>query len=251
VATPARGRASPLPSTPGTPEPRLIPALLLRRGAIEQPGPNGPVPLLTSAGVPPDPFDVIDRIAERFRLVYVVDLDGVELGEPQLEYLQEFARDVALWVDAGTRTADQAIDILVAGASRVVLSSGSLDGREELERAWALSSQIAFEIELIDGRLALAPGWDVDAVVPLAKAVRAVGPDRLIISPRESDPDWEVVRAVASVLPTWVDGSYTPADARQLDASGASGGIVHLPSEEMLPLLDPNADGPLDDRDAR
>jgi uncharacterized protein related to proFAR isomerase len=221
---------------------------------IERPGPNGPEPLLTGSGMPPEPFDVIDRIAERFRVVYVVDLDGVEIGEPQLEYLQEFARDLSLWVDAGTRTADQAIDILVAGASRVVLSSGSLDGREELERAWALSSQIAFEIELVDGRLSLAPGWDVDAVVPLAKAVRSIGPDRLIVSPREADPDWEVIRSVAPILPTWVDGSYTPDQASRLDASGAAGAIVHLPEKEMLPHPSaeaPPADGSPDDRDAR
>jgi hypothetical protein len=251
VAAPSGGRSGPLPTGESPGDPRLIPALILRRGVVCQPGPNGPVPLVYPSGGLPDPFDVIDRIASRFRLVYVVDLDGVEIGEPQLEYLQEFSRDLSLWVDAGTRTADQAIDILVAGAARVVLSSATLGGQEELERAWALSSQIAFEMEFIDGRLALHPGWDVDAPVPLAKAVRGIGPDRLVVSPREADPDWEVIRAVASVLSTWVDGSYTADESAQLDRSGAAGGIVHLPAEEMLPDSEPLSSSEDDARAAR
>ena len=98
-------------------------------------------------------FDVVDSLAARFQRIYLVDLDGVEENEPQLDYLQEISRDVDIWLDAGARTADEAIDALVTGASRIVLTSATLIGPLELERAWSLSQELAFEIELRGGRV--------------------------------------------------------------------------------------------------
>jgi len=106
----------------------LVPILLLRRGRVCRPGDDGPQPAAGPDGSPIDPFDVIDRLARDSKLLYLVDLDGIERGEPQLDYIQEFSRDLPLWVDGGVRTADQSIDILVAGAQRAVVSTGLLAG---------------------------------------------------------------------------------------------------------------------------
>jgi Histidine biosynthesis protein len=220
----SRGRAPPSSETAT----RMIPCLPLRSGTVMLVGPGGPRPAIWPGGGRPDPFDVVDRLARDYPLVYILDLDGIERGEPQLEYLQEFSRDVALWVDAGTRTADQAIDVLVAGAQRVVLSSSRIDGPEELERAWGLSSQLAFEIELPNGMLPPQDGWNASDPVALARAVRAIGPDHLIVSPRDAAPDWNLVRLVAAVGTTWVDGSFALHDAARLESAGAAGAIFSL-----------------------
>jgi hypothetical protein len=207
----------------------LIPCLMLRSGRVCEPGPEGPVTVRLPSGAHPDPFDVVDRLSERYSLLYVVDLNGIEHGDPQLEYLQELARDMALWVDAGIRASDQAIDILVAGAQRAVLSSAYLRGPNALARAWKLSTDLAFEIEMSGAGLTEPAGdWGTIDPVEFARRVRAAGPDHLILSPRETDPDWNVVRAIASEGPTWVDGSFTAAEAAQARAAGAKGGIFHL-----------------------
>jgi hypothetical protein len=220
--------ARPLSSTPEDAS-ALIPCLMLRSGRVYQPGPEGPVIVRLPSGGHPDPFDVVDRLSGRYSLLYVVDLNGIEHSDPQLEYLQELARDIALWVDAGIRSSDQAIDILVAGAQRAILSSAYLRGPNALARAWKLSTDLAFEIEMSGSGLTDPAGdWGTLDPVEFARRVRAAGPDHLIVSPRETEPDWNIVRAIASEGPTWVDGSFTAADELQLRAAGAKGGIFHL-----------------------
>ena len=120
------------PSTPaGAPAPgsrltepagSLVPCLMLQRGAVCVPGRDGPVVATPPDGGRFDPFDVVDRLVADYSLIYLVDLDGIARAEPQLDLLQELSRDATLWVDGGVRTADQAIDILVAGAQRAVQS---------------------------------------------------------------------------------------------------------------------------------
>ena len=207
-----------------------MPCVLLRKGEVCLPGPDGPVPAKSQEGRPFDPFDVVDRLAEDYSMVYVVDLDGIERGDPQLDYLQEIAREVSLWVDGGVRTAEQAIDILITGARRAVLSSAYLRGPRQLKRAWRLSTELVFEMEFDpSGRLVLADsGWGTEDPAELARVVREVGPDHLIVSPREKDPDWSLVARISAGGPTWVDGSFQPGDLSSLAAAHAAGGIFHI-----------------------
>lgn len=240
-------RGKPDPLSPGPSRgPALIPCLLLRKGQVCIPGSDGPVPARTSEGAEFDPFDVVDRLARDYSLLYVVDLDGIEHGEPQLDYLQELSRDITLWVDSGVRTADQAIDILVAGARRAVLSTAYLHGPRQLKRAWRLSTEIVFEMEFESNRLVLAdPNWGTDDAFEVARAVRESGPDHIVVSPRETDPDWNLVARISASGPTWVDGSFHPRDLSRVEAAGALGGIFHI--DELLehwnekPLADAGA----------
>jgi len=227
-------RTESTPSSPGARGPALMPCLLLRKGEVCLPGPDGPVAAHTDEGALFDPFDVVDRLAKDYSMLYVVDLDGIEHQEPQLDYLQEISRDITMWVDGGVRTADQAIDILVAGARRAVLSSAYLRGPRQLKRAWRLSTELVFEMEFeAAGRLALADaGWGTEDPLELARVVREAGPDHLIVSPRETDPDWSLVAHVAAGGPTWVDGSFHPRNLSQLASARALGGIFHI--EELL-----------------
>ncbi len=239
-----RPLASSRPEGRATPGPSLVPCLLLRGGQVLLPGEEGPTVARTATGTLFDPFDVVDRLAESSPLLYVVDLDGIERGDPQLDYLQEISRDVSIWVDAGVRSAEQAIDVLVTGARRVVLSSAHLNGPRELRRTWRLSTEVVFELELVGAKLAPAhEGWGTEDPVALAATVRDVGVDHLVVSPRGSDPDWPTVRSIAAAGPTWVDGTFSPGDARRLTEVGASGGIYHLNDllarwEEKTPTLD-------------
>lgn len=211
-----------------------MPCLLLRRGSVCLPGPDGPVPARSADGSRFDPFDVVDRLARDYSMLYVVDLDGIETGDPQLDYLQEISRDMTLWVDGGVRTAEQAIDILVSGARRAVLSSAYLQGPRQLKRAWRLSTELVFELEFDpSGHLVLAdPGWETADPIVLARAVRETGPDHLIVSPREAGPDWSLVAELSAGGPTWVDGSFDPQDAPRLASAHAAGGIFHI--DEIL-----------------
>lgn len=212
----------------------MMPCLLLRKGEVCLPGPEGPASLRSRDGRTFDPFDVVDRLAERYSIVYLVDLDAIEHGDPQLDYLQEIAREVSLWVDGGVRTAEQAIDILITGARRAVLSSAYLRGPRQLKRAWRLSEELVVEMEIDPaGQLVLAdPAWGTTDPMEFARLVRAAGPDHMIVSPRVTDPDWNLVARVAEGGPTWVDGSFDLRDSAALPGAHAAGGIFHI--DEIL-----------------
>ena len=228
MSGPRSPRSGHLPTGRTEPNAALVPCLLLSRGHICRPGNDGPEIALSAAGEPFDPFDVIDRIIREHSLLYMVDLDGIERGEPQLDYIQEFSRDIALWVDAGVHTADQSIDIIVAGAQRAVVSSGELEGPEELERAWSLTTELVFEVVFEGGKLRARREWAEEDPVALARTVRGIGPDHFVVSPRDTDPPWPIVRSIAAEGPTWVDGTFVPRDAPRLTETGAAGGIFHI-----------------------
>ena len=227
---PGRAGRATLPRAPAADAtgPALVPCLLLKKGDVYLPGADGPVPARSADGSSYDPFDILDRLVAEYPIVYLVDLEGVETGEPQLDLLQELARDATLWVDGGVRTAEQAIDILITGARRAVLSSSTLRGARELRRSWKLSTEFVFELELDARGPVLAGEWETTDPAELVRSVRTVGVDHLVVSPRGIDPDWTFVGAMAAGGPTWVDGSFSAADLPALRKSGARGGIFHL-----------------------
>jgi phosphoribosylformimino-5-aminoimidazole carboxamide ribonucleotide (ProFAR) isomerase len=237
-----RGSTTDRPAAPPT-GPSLVPCLLLRDGRVCLPGPTGPVAARTADGEYFDPFDVVDHLARDFALLYVVDLDGIEKADAQLDYLQELSRDLPLWVDAGVRTADQAIDVIVAGARRAVLSSAYLRGPKELRRAWKLTTELVFEIELENATLTPAdPSWEENDPYEFLRSLRDVGIDHFVVSPRETDPNWGLIRRLASLGRVWVDGTFTPAEQARLTEAGAAGGIFHI--DEILKGMSPSPSGP-------
>jgi hypothetical protein len=218
-----------------------VPCLLLRKGAVCLPGPEGPIPARRQSGGEFDVFDILDELSPRFPFLYLADLDGLEENNPQVEYIQELSREMPMWVDAGVRKADQAIDVLVAGAQKAVLSSAYLRGPRELRRAWKLSPELVFEIETTDGHLLdVDPAWKTDDPLEIVRVVREVGVPLTVVSPRGTDPDWEFIGAVAKGGATWVDGTFTRRDAPRLGTSGAAGGIFHL--DAVLAAMDPPTD---------
>jgi Histidine biosynthesis protein len=236
--------------------PLLVPCMMLRRGQVCLPGPDGPVVALDANRAPLDPFDVVDRLLKSYHRLYLVDLDGIERGDPQLAYMQELSRDISLWVNAGVPTADLAIDILVAGAERAVLSTETLRGPVEVRRAWKLSTDWVFEIDIApSGVLVASKEWPSRDPSTVVDSIREVGIGDVIISPRETPPDWSMVKSIAAGGPTWVDGSFTPAELPQLRAAGAVGGIFHLNTLLATPEVAPTppaadpAASPRDDED--
>ncbi len=214
---------------------RIVPCLLLRSGLIQVPGKRGPEVARTPDGAPFELFDVCDSLIARFGRIYLVDLDGVEENRPQLDYIQEITREAEVWLDCGSRTADEAIDALVTGASRAVLSTATLAGPEELERAWRLSQELALEVETRGGRVASrSPAWSGRAPTEVAEAARAVGLREIVLGPRDGAIDWEAVRTVAKGGPTWVGGIFEASEADRLGWSGAEGGIFHIESRELI-----------------
>ncbi|HYK93949.1 MAG TPA: HisA/HisF-related TIM barrel protein, partial [Thermoplasmata archaeon] len=112
----------------------LMPCLEIEGGAVVVATANGRVSARDSQGRLFDILDESDQLAEKYGRLYLIDHDGRDHDHPQLDYLQEIARTAEVWVDSGVRTSDQAIDVVVAGAFRTVLSTAYLRGESELRQ---------------------------------------------------------------------------------------------------------------------
>lgn len=79
--------------------------------------------------------------------VYVVDRRGVQRNKPDVDLLQDLAGETELWVDAGPRYAEDVVDLLIAGASHVVVRWHTLDAAGELGAAADMSGDISLGAE--------------------------------------------------------------------------------------------------------
>jgi Histidine biosynthesis protein len=208
--------------------PELIPILMIASGRVMTPGPDGPVAVLGPNDKPVDLFETADALIAEYRRLYVVDLDGIERSAPQLDYLQELARGGELWVDAGPRKGDDVADVLVAGATRAILSTARIRSALEVKRAYRLSPDLLLEIEIRSKLVhARANSWAGTMPAAVAKEIREVGVTDLVISPREEPVDWALVRDLSLGGPVWVDGTFEQTEGEALRSSGARGGFFH------------------------
>ncbi|MCI4317637.1 MAG: HisA/HisF-related TIM barrel protein [Thermoplasmata archaeon] len=229
------------PPAPAVPSgPVLMPCLMLRHGHVMLPAEGGPKVARSAGGQPLDVLDLADRLAAQYPRLYVVDLDGIEKEQPQLDYLQEISRTIEIWVDSGIRTADQAIDTIVAGAQRAILSSAYLLEGKEVRRAWKLSPEIAIELEVRSGRVtAQATDWNGLTPLEVAAQIREVGPQEILLGFRDGPTDWTIVRELAVGGPTFVEGSFDLPSRSTLQQANAAGGIFHIGT--ILDTLPPTA----------
>lgn len=217
-----------------------MPCLQIRGGIVVVEGPSGIVPARDRDGKLFDILDVSDQLADKFGRLYLIDRDGLDRDQPQLDYLQEIARTAEVWVDSGVRTSDQAIDVVVAGAFRTVLSTAYLRSEHELSQAWKLSPEVAFEIPTLHGTLEVsAPEFTHKTPLELATIARAIGVRDVVYSPRGAGVDWRLASELARTGPLWVGGTFDRDDLGRLQDSGAVGGIFSIAEELGLAPGDP------------
>jgi len=99
-----------------------------------------------------DPKREIEKILEEHGKILFHDMDGILENKPQLDVIKKW-EGKGIWVDAGARYAEGAMDLFVAGAEKVVLGTKTLQGMEELKKACDLSDNIILEIDFQGGTL--------------------------------------------------------------------------------------------------
>jgi hypothetical protein len=65
-------------------------------------------------------LDISTRV-EKDSLLYVLDLDGIERNNPNLDLYQRLAEHCTLWIDNGPRRIDDVMDTIMAGATNITL----------------------------------------------------------------------------------------------------------------------------------
>jgi len=96
---------------------QVLPLLQVRHGSLA--GPGGTTDARAAIAAFPE--------------VVLVDLDGLASNRPDVDLLKESSRKARVWADFGSRTADDAVELFVAGAMRVTIRWGLVRGVDELE----------------------------------------------------------------------------------------------------------------------
>ncbi len=205
--------------------------LYLEQGVVVHPVQEGFAPLRGEDGSVLDPFDVSDRLIAKYHRFYFVDLDGLRTNQPQLDYLQELSHGHEVWAEAGPRNAEQVIDIMVAGATKVVLSLELLDQPEtEIAHTLLLTPEIAL---LLNANQTGVLSADEDLRGrPLPEVGRRAlewGVPTLVLP--DAREGWETVSALAQLTSLYVKG-VRPEEMESLRASGAAGAIFEVPDRE-------------------
>lgn len=206
---------------------RVLPGLWL--------GPGGEVwervgdqlgPALDDAGRAPDLFETSDALMRQYGRIYLHDIQGLQRGKAQLDYIQEISREAELWVDAGIEDAGDATDIIVAGAARAVLSTARLRDADELETAWQLTPDLLLEIRTEHGALvAKGDGWGPTPAA-ISERSRALGLPDVLLDYGDGPVDWGNVARIAEKGPVWITGGYAPEQHDRLVQSAAAGAVV-------------------------
>ena len=169
-------------------EPALLPRLVIR----------GNTSLSWDGTVPrEETVDGLDRALEAFGRVLVWDLDGIERNRPNLGLVRHFEGE-PVWVDAGVRHAEGAVDVLVAGAERAVVGTKTLRSLSELDEARELSENVVPLLDFVDGEV-----WAADEI-------RAIPPADLLARWRGMDIDTALLVDEAGRVPRGVLESPPP-----------------------------------------
>lgn len=102
---------------------------------------------------------VARRFSRNWDAVYLVDLDGLTHNRPDVGLVQGISDRVHTWADAGPRSAEDSMDLLMAGAEQVTVRYHTADERDVVRETVRVSEQVALGMEFHDQELAQNPAW--------------------------------------------------------------------------------------------
>lgn len=88
----------------------IIPLIAIRKGGILDGKEGNRISL----------DDLFKRV-EKDSMIYVLDLDGIDQNNPNLELYQRLTEHCILWIDDGPRRIDDVMDTIMAGATNITL----------------------------------------------------------------------------------------------------------------------------------
>ena len=160
----------------------IIPAVNVYKGVPVVRGENVYVTFKDASGSDFEIQGLIDKLKEDFERIFILDINGINRDKPQLDLIKTLSSKIELWVDGGSRYSDSAIDILVAGAEKVVLGTKTLRSMEELKKVHELSQNIILGIDYDDG--IVSPKKEISEMTPfrLVQEVQNLGIEDIIFT---------------------------------------------------------------------
>lgn len=177
-----------------------------------------------------DPERVLTALARRFGRVVLTDVAGVRSNDADVEFIQEASRRRPLWVDAGSRYADDAMDLFVAGADAVTLRWNTIDSADELHEAVEVCQPGTLFLALEFPRGSFLPHRrDARGAADVVHLAEELGLGLVMVVERADD---DALRALPlSRTPRFVQGPANVVSAQEMGFAGAMVAPAALPEE--------------------
>jgi len=217
---------------------KLIPAISIKDGHVAIAEGGQYTYLRNSDGQFRSPVNLIREFELLVGEVFVLDIDGLEKNNPDLDTVKRIAAYRDVWLDAGTIDADSMMDLFVSGASRVVMGTLTLESLDELRKALEISENIIFSIAYDKGIVSPDPsvsGMDLDLLLKEIGEFPKLQTGMLFDLGGLRDrtpPDASIVSKIASHFEEFYVSGHIPANIDALEGSGVSGLIVDFRTME-------------------
>ncbi len=188
-----------------------------------------------------DPEALVRRFAAAgAALIHIVDLGGARSGRTRPDVIARLARAAApvpVQASGGIRSTADALALLDAGATRVIVGTAAFSEPRALERfASALGEHLVVAVDTREGRIAVS-GWEQVTDLAVDEAVRrcaTAGVARLHCTAIERDgtmdgPDLVLLARVRELFDGTVvaaGGVRSEADLASIEAIGLEGAVV-------------------------
>ncbi|HVL48792.1 MAG TPA: HisA/HisF-related TIM barrel protein [Candidatus Thermoplasmatota archaeon] len=176
-----------------------------------------------------DPAKALASLSRAHGRVVVIDQSGLERNEPDLAFIQTASRHASLWLDAGSRDAPDAMDVVVAGAHRATLRWSLLDAPEELDDAVELAEPDTFFLGLEHRNGQFVPNRrDRMPVSALARRADALGIGVVVMDAGGRSFNESLAKSLATAgTERWFAGWVTSErDVAALESLGYTGVLV-------------------------
>jgi uncharacterized protein related to proFAR isomerase len=124
---------------------------------------------------------LITELSKRYDRVYVADHDGIFKNKPQLDLVQYICDEMPTLYEGGVRFSTNVIDMLITGAEKAVIGTGTLVDLSELGGAFKLSENITFKVDFRDGIVSSDPAVAGRAISDLFLDVVEIGIDEIVV----------------------------------------------------------------------
>ena len=175
----------------------------------------------------------MEQVLKQYERVLLVDINGIESNRPQVNLIQELAELGEVWADPGLRYAESIIDILVAGASAVVLSTKTVAGVDQLAAAVEMSENVFLGIDYDSAVVSGSEQLKHMSPKSLADIARNLGMTKLFftdLSRHVGSPLKEklIGELAAGPVPLYVGGAVQQEDLEHLQRLGARGAMLSV-----------------------
>jgi len=196
-------------------------------------------------------WNVIGGSRYNASLLYMLDLSGIERGNPNFDVMRHLVQRVDVWLDLGVRDSDDIMDGYMLDVERVVTGTKTLPSLDSFTEAYALSPAVLPCVEW-DGKVVWGdPRERRTDLREVLRSLQAIGFSAVCVmdlrrlgSEEGSDPEL-VALLQGSDLSVYLGGGVQETDIAALQEKGFAGGLVdpYTPVIRNL-LLPPKPEGP-------